>query len=344
MSRQFRIVSRFLAFTLVELLVVIAIIGILIALLLPAVQAAREAARRMDCSNKIKQLALACHNYHDVQQAFPAGVRYPKDNYENESICWGISLLPYIEQQSLYEQWTQADTNAKKQAVGATPLSAFLCPSDVITEPLVQERGSLWASGTKLAVASYRGIAGKTNHPYMDGSPASERGNWTQSPYASKLKLVWRGIFHYVTPEGKVSATTARELNHEKMSTIKDGTSNTLAFSESHYPAKAEAADLAGFKPVTFWAFSYGHYNLAQAMTDSSVVRHIESIQWKGYCGGSPSTYKIGHCMYAFGSYHPGGGNFALADGSVRFLSDTFNYVVFADMTTIGGSETVSAP
>ncbi|MDO5553839.1 MAG: DUF1559 domain-containing protein [Planctomycetia bacterium] len=331
------------AFTLVELLVVIAIIGVLIALLLPAVQAAREAANRMDCTNRMKQISLACHNYHDVQGAFPAGAMYPVNTDTNERICWGISLLPYMEQQALFEQWTQANTDAKKQAVGATVVSAYICPSDDIPMKTVAERGTPWAHGKKLAVASYRGIAGKTNHPYHEGTPADERGNWTQTLYAPKLKMSWKGLFHYVAPAG-TTMTNIRKLDNETMAAVLDGTSNTFAFSESHYPANAEASDLAGFKPVTFWAFSYGHYNLAQAMMDSSVVRHIESIQWKGYCGGSPTTYKIGHCMYAFGSYHPSGGNFALADGSVRFVSDTFNYELFADFCTIAGGETATFP
>ena len=124
--------ARRKAFTLVELLVVIAIIGVLVALLLPAVQAAREAARRMQCSNNLKQLALGVHNYHDTQNVFPY------EMYANPGWGWGAFILPYIEQQNLYSQLSPGTPVALPTAAtlfgGAPllqkPLKTFLCPSN----------------------------------------------------------------------------------------------------------------------------------------------------------------------------------------------------------------------
>src|SRR5262245_2435486 len=111
-------------FTLVELLVVIAIIGVLVALLLPAVQSAREAARRMGCTSKLRQLALAAHNFHDVNQKFPAGNEYrrgtvsPWTNAYDYYQTWAITMLPYLEQSALATNWDQTTPNAYNDPTG----------------------------------------------------------------------------------------------------------------------------------------------------------------------------------------------------------------------------------
>ncbi|MDZ7618093.1 MAG: DUF1559 domain-containing protein, partial [Patescibacteria group bacterium] len=106
--------GNFKAFTLVELLVVITIIGILISLLLPAVQSAREAARRMQCMNNLKQLALAIHGYHGVYQILPASkIQYGTDSYTHVLMPWTVAILPYVEQQALFDVW---DSNVSAAA------------------------------------------------------------------------------------------------------------------------------------------------------------------------------------------------------------------------------------
>ena len=124
-------------FTLVELLVVIAIIGVLIGLLLPAVQMAREAARRMECTNRVKQLALACQNYHEaVKKAYPAGAFTVRASSGAKRVSGFVPLCPYLEQSALYDQIVADSYNggfnsdAPSESYLTTPLSVFLCPSD----------------------------------------------------------------------------------------------------------------------------------------------------------------------------------------------------------------------
>jgi len=156
--------KRRAAFTLVELLVVIAVIGILVALLLPAVQAAREAARRMSCSNNLKQIGLALHSYHDVMRAFPSGYVSQPATYLRPSWGWSTFSLPYLEQQTLYDamgvttaRFGGNATFAMADANTQTPVSVFVCPSDV-GQPLNHRKGDH-------AKSNYRGISGNETLP-----------------------------------------------------------------------------------------------------------------------------------------------------------------------------------
>src|SRR4051812_48538465 len=151
-------------FTLVELLVVIAIIGILVALLLPAVQAARESGRRSACINNLKQQALGLHNHHDTKRTLPPGGTYygnccTPTTYTN----WAIELLPYIEQPALYDQYRQNEENisANNNAVGQKRIKTYECPSDtkinVLEVPDSGPSTGQWMHG------SYRAVSGKGN-------------------------------------------------------------------------------------------------------------------------------------------------------------------------------------
>src|ERR1044071_4083195 len=125
--------TRSSGFTLVELLVVIAIIGVLVALLLPAVQMAREAARRMQCSNNLKQIGRALHNHHDAIKVFPPGQIHTSTSGEPYTTTWGIELLPYLEQANLQARYdkTQLPTTANNVLVLQTRIKSYICPSDL---------------------------------------------------------------------------------------------------------------------------------------------------------------------------------------------------------------------
>ncbi|MBM4090539.1 MAG: DUF1559 domain-containing protein [Planctomycetes bacterium] len=193
--------ARAQGFTLIELLVAIAIIGILIALLLPAVQAARESARRVHCSNQIKQLALATQNHHDAQKSFPPGV----DRSTSQRSSLFVFLLPYLEGGAFYERWQQSGTG--RRALAATVLTNLVCPSDLIPRNPVPS-----ASGTSTyGLTSYGGNGG------------------TRSFHPNSPDLKANGIFFEVGPASR----PVRDQQAVRISQIKDGTSRTLFFGKA---------------------------------------------------------------------------------------------------------------
>src|SRR5262245_36886252 len=201
-------------FTLVELLVVIAVIAVLIALLLPAVQKVREAANRMSCQNNLKQIALACHNYHGGYGRFPAGVRLPVmvgGRPSGGSNLW-VEVLPYFEQDNLYKNWDHHDNRTNvaggRNATQAQVIKILVCPSDLLPEPVweltaVTAGSPVWSRGF-YGLTSYGGNAGKRS-VHTGGPPAFPR-------------ITRDGIFFI---DSSVRLTD-----------ITDGTSNTFLFGE----------------------------------------------------------------------------------------------------------------
>jgi prepilin-type N-terminal cleavage/methylation domain-containing protein len=297
-----------LAFTLVELLVVIAIIGVLVALLLPAVQAAREAARRMSCSNNLKQLALGLHNYHDAVQTFPYG--YMESGGFHLRDCWVQQLLPYIEQTAMYNKYMETQVQWIMDVPAALKdqsIAALLCPSDGV-------RGAQGSNG------GYRpdgyGAA---------GSYVGCTGDGLMLGYAKDL----RGIFHYDSKNGFFS--------------IPDGSSNTLMLSEVITRGQSNSANGWGDGGSYWGGARWGGYGFttleAPNTTVADKVYACKSTTWpKAPCQSIGGTDQLQ--VFARSS-HPGGVQTALADGSVRFVSDTINLTTWKALGTRAGGEVV---
>ncbi|WP_437222785.1 DUF1559 domain-containing protein [Planctomicrobium sp. SH661] len=295
--------SRLTGFTLIELLVVIAIIAVLIALLLPAVQQAREAARRSQCKNNLKQLALAMHNYHDTHSVFPFGystvdqgiIKAPAGsvNHSDTQLGWGTMLLPYIDQAGLYNLiaskkgfdgprwWLRPDLN---DAPGAkTPISTFQCPSDPM--------GGL---NTKL------GNFGKTN--YVAVGTEDHANCMFSNDFAPAVRV--------------------RDVT--------DGLSNTGMIGEVTTMGK-----YSGF----VWMGAY-----------DNVAEWNYAISPMIYNHPDPYTYPAGSFLIngtnyrAFSSAHVGGAHFALADGSVIFMSQNIFYADYGRYGNKADGEVFGAP
>jgi prepilin-type N-terminal cleavage/methylation domain-containing protein/prepilin-type processing-associated H-X9-DG protein len=308
--------NRRKGFTLVELLVVIAIIGILVALLLPAVQAAREAARRTQCVNNLKQLGLACHNFHDTYQHFPmCGFQMGYDNngdWGGARDRWGylVPLLPFIEQAPLYEEFLSNHLGQTapwdSTAVTQAKIATIVCPSD----------------GQGKSVAGVNN--GRTPTSYH-----ANRGDY-------RLDWHWdecRGVFGESTKQ------------YHTFASISDGTSNTMLIAECKI-GKAGSRE-AGLAVATGWAFDNGGPPapcLARVGPDNLMSGDIQGGDWQigwrwadGHniyslffpvlppngptCGESGE----GYALVSASSYHPGGVNVAFADGSVHFIGDTID-------------------
>lgn len=287
-------------FTLVELLVVIAIIGILIALLLPAVQAAREAARRMQCSNNLKQIALALHNYHDAMKCFPpVGTTFW--NTGTMEVSWLYPVLPYMEQMSVYEEMKKAP-NAYHATLSKQVAPAFVCPSDG------QNEFDYISIAAEQRTANYNAVMGPGRDDKHLGSGSL--------PYG------------YAATDGIIYMYSKTRIGH-----IQDGTSNTLLVGErisdlrlwsKGWMDKANPTVFQG-KNVT-WPMN----------TDPTVLCYRHTTK----PGGCPSaSQEMAFNDIDFGSRHPGGAQFAFADGSVQFLEETINFETYGDLATRDGGE-----
>ena len=334
-------------FTLVELLVVITIIGILIALLLPAVQSAREAARRAQCANNIKQFCLALHNYHTQHNVFPPAVivKVP-EAYQgwglpgNEVDVWGaakgdhgpdghgtswmLQILPYMEQTAIYEKWdfvvnTTVMANA---ALARTEIATFYCPS--------RRKGR--ADPKIMFPATYDGSGNLTNAGWTTGG--TDYGGCKAGMFAANITLT---PFHHLMnnhPDfpadthpfwhGKAGIFTQANVS-VSISEVRDGTSNTMIVGElqrlTDDPEPRSDGRLGG--PGT--------------SCDGWAVGGIANLfSTEIYCAGSGIN---GGFFQAPGSLHPGGAMFGFSDGSVRFISENIDSQTFQDLGSRAGHE-----
>jgi len=321
------------AFTLVELLVVIAIIGILIALLLPAVQAAREAARRMTCQNQLKQIGLAFSLHHDAHNHFPTGgwgwswIGDPDRGFkERQPGGWTYNILPFVEQPDLHALGSGANPSAKKAALAtlfSTPLALFNCPSrrasivyPKVVHPFNTDRVNTCAKGDYAVCVGATVSAGA--YPYscaVFGGPSNESaGDDPSFPWHTDLDTLLTGISY--------------ERSLIRASDVQDGMSNTIMVGEKYmnpdqYSTGLQPSDNGGL----YTGFSNDHSRSAGAalMQDQ------------------PGYDAVGECR--FGSAHPSSSNFVFCDGSVHAVPYDIEMDVYHrlgnrhDGETIGKSE-----
>jgi len=360
-----------LGFTLIELLVVIAIIAILIGLLLPAVQKIREAANRMKCSNNLKQIGLAVHNYHDTMGFLPSagsadgkplsGGPWPNSG---EGTNWLVHIMPYIEQGNIYNRltftgdsgWTNVNTSPTSSAVNnvnivaGTVVSIFRCPSDP-RAPLLQN-GSNVPGGIQVMRPSYVAIAGAVN--CIDGgSPcAFQESRNTTSGWSPEFGLTaWGGA---IVPG----------FSNVTLSTITDGTSNTALASERagkmywkdtatgpRIPAGdgdlgdggicnglirgqdgGQRDELGNLRPMQNWSDNRAqHFTTVRYQPNQKTW--LRNVANTGVYSNSHS-WKCEGANVPLTSEHSGGVNVLLGDGSVRFIRDTIDILTLARLAT----------
>ncbi|TWU41272.1 Type II secretion system protein G precursor [Novipirellula aureliae] len=342
------------AFTLVELLVVIAIIGVLVGLLLPAVQSAREAARRMQCQNNMKQIALATHNFESTYKHLPPGLTtfVHKNTKTGAPINWyGNSvfayILPFIEAQSIHEMWDWSETfeaavqntrdpadirSKSTDAASAQMVSTFLCPSDITENGRPIE--------LDYSVMGYStGFFGQTSYIANGG---------THSTYFRDADMQSDGVFS-MTGEDSQPETFQRFLRDgeppSKFASIIDGTSQTLLFGERfHYdpifdnqlydsPTKFSRYPIHKWSA---WGWTGGGNGTTHLFGSTRVPINYMTSESDGQNYSS-----VNFRMSAYGSGHSGGANFAFSDGSVRFLTESVNMVLFRALSTKHGNEVI---
>jgi prepilin-type N-terminal cleavage/methylation domain-containing protein/prepilin-type processing-associated H-X9-DG protein len=316
-------------FTLVELLVVIAIIGVLVALLLPAVQAAREAARRMQCTNNLKQLGLALHNFHDTNQRFPAAFEElaTSPNITGNSpwgCSWTARCLPYIEQQAVFQiyrfdrDWQDATTNAVPNTGPiCTKIKIFMCPSAPAqnTRPVNNGRGN-----TDYAATTEREFP----NPFLNVGQASA---------VSQSDPNFIGVLGH----DKLLSTNPVAMSpaNHRMASITDGTSNTFM-----------VAECAGRN--TYWWMGKRQPN---TVSNGPWAAHAARLQIGGCDPNNPnypSSNNVAgpravNCINAkeIYAFHPSGANVCMADGSVRHVSANLDLNTAYALLTRERGETV---
>lgn len=305
--------------SLIELLVVIGVISVLVALLLPAVQLAREAARRAQCRNNLKQIGVALHGYHSAHKLFPPGYICQQDflgSSQRNQWGWSALLLPYLNQAALYET---ADFSAfvrddagdvspaveSNQDIAELPLPMFRCPSDVAPEQI--DRSCPFNPSVKFGVSNYSASSGIT----LMGLPC-----WGLPTVAAPVSAgSATAYFHPLPvpceyPEGIFYINSSHSISH-----VSDGTSNTFAIGETswkwHYQTCRSATIPEPFGGTT-WA----------GVAHCANQEHVTSVTSLPFDNEFDEVFSFG-----FSSPHVGGVFFLMADGAVRFVGDSINNV-----------------
>ena len=294
-------------FTLIELLVVIAIIAILIGLLLPAVQKVRAAAARLSCSNKMKQVALALHNYHDANQRFPAGVNnmIGSDGGTEERRHWLLFIMAYIEQPTIQQA---VDVNPTNNLYGAGPTAAYretilptlLCPSD--------------PAGPKTVTAPGTGQGFHSNF-------VACAGNSTFNTSATPAYTVLNGMFY--------------PLSKSRLTDATDGTSNTAMVAEIMVSPDVSGHDVRG----RIWNNARTGSVLFSTLDQPNSKATVDRLSYCQNTTAAPCVTGSDNMLLLARSGHSGGVNVAAADGSVKFVRDAVDLTAWQRFGSSTGGE-----
>ena len=350
-------------FTLVELLVVIAIIGVLVALLLPAVQAARESARRTKCTNNIKQIVLAVHNFHDTHGTVPPAVAFTPTGGFGKGWGWLTFMLPYVEQKNLYDtiNFNSEVSCRSMSAVHNALIPGFSCPSDIMGTQMLSNRGvpnanCMDGSGSATVLGPVTGgnaqvlPLGRPSHylgsfgdgfvvgenlGYTVGAPARQKGcgGCSQTaagnvvgPDCPEPGTGFGGGMHH---RGIWDYLNTRQPT--RFADIQDGLSNTIMV--GHITGIATGYDM-------LWFTNTGNVNGTSLPINFNLRPSMQ--QQSFFCPGCP----LGRPWRGrgFSSHHPGGTVFGFCDGSVTFMSESIQQVPYNALGSRYGSETTQLP
>lgn len=306
-------------FTLIELLVVIAIIGMLVAILLPAIQQARGASRRVQCMSNLKQIGLALYSYHQDFACFPPGNTTLKEGlcdqwagngtYPSTSgLNWAIALLAHLGEPNLADSYEVNEFNEApaNYTVVRSQLAIFSCPADHAVDHLstpADGPAASFALNLQYRPGSYRGVSGRS-----DGNNFLDSANFT------KYLTEWRGLLHTIGIRG---------FTTERIKDVTDGLTHTLAIGEMTTRTNP------GFR--TYWAYSYGHFSLSAVTEESRILL--------GDYDRCDDAGKAGPCKRGWGSQHSSAIHFLRCDGSVATISPSIDMKLLARLATIAGSD-----